>query len=83
MAMAIKPVLAPWERFLEDCRRARIVVSQLAAPGDCAADLVIDRTFLSAHGATEIHVFLQPGDGRDPDLSVVGSRGHPRFWHDR
>jgi competence protein ComEC len=40
--------------FAEDCRRAAMIVSRLTAPPGCAAALVIDRTFLAAHGAVAI-----------------------------
>lgn len=38
--------------FPEDCARASVVVSRLAAPPGCAATHVLDRIFLAAHGAT-------------------------------
>jgi competence protein ComEC len=40
--------------FAEDCRRATIVVSRLAAPPGCAAALVIDRGLLGERGALAI-----------------------------
>ncbi len=48
--------------FFEDCRRAGIVVTPLAAPNDCAAGLVIDRTALAVHGAHAVRFDAGSGD---------------------
>lgn len=40
--------------FPEDCARAAVLISALAAPPDCAAPLVIDRRRLSARGAAAV-----------------------------
>ncbi|MBK1623659.1 ComEC/Rec2 family competence protein [Afifella marina] len=42
--------------FSEDCRRAEIIVTQLRAPEDCAARVIIDRTALAAHGAHALFI---------------------------
>jgi competence protein ComEC len=38
----------------EDCRRAVVVITRLAAPPGCAAALVLDRDALAARGATAV-----------------------------
>ncbi len=44
------------EAFEEDCIRADIVVTSLTAPADCSNHaIVIDRAFLTRHGATAIY----------------------------
>jgi competence protein ComEC len=53
--------------FGEDCRRAAIVLSRLAAPPGCAATIVIDRGFLAAHGASAVRA-------TETGFSVVTSR---------
>jgi competence protein ComEC len=40
--------------FAEDCRRATIILSRLAAPPGCAASLVLDRGSLAERGALAI-----------------------------
>jgi competence protein ComEC len=40
--------------FAEDCRRAAIIISRLTAPKGCAASFVVDRAYLTGHGATAI-----------------------------
>ncbi len=45
--------------FAEDCARAAVVVSNLQAPADCAAALVVDRAYLARHGATALRA--KPG----------------------
>jgi competence protein ComEC len=40
--------------FAEDCRRATIILSRLAAPPGCAASLVLDRAALVERGAMAI-----------------------------
>jgi competence protein ComEC len=42
------------EAFLEDCVRADIIVTPLAAPSTCGAELVIDRRKLAATGAVTL-----------------------------
>jgi competence protein ComEC len=42
--------------FAEDCRRAALIISRLPAPATCKPPLLLDRTFLAAHGATAIRV---------------------------
>jgi competence protein ComEC len=42
--------------FEEDCRRAAVVVTKLAAPAWCRPDLLIDKTVLAAQGATAVWV---------------------------
>ena len=53
--------------FGEDCRRAAMVLSRLAAPPGCAATIVIDRGFLAAHGASAVRA-------TETGFSVVTSR---------
>ena len=42
--------------FIEDCRRADIVLTPLRAPGDCAASLVIDARATARRGAHAIYL---------------------------
>ncbi|MDB5511343.1 MAG: ComEC/Rec2-related protein [Enterovirga sp.] len=59
--------LADRRGFAEDCRRAAIVVSRLAAPPDCPARLVVDRNLLASRGAIGVLA-------RRDALEVVSSR---------
>ncbi|WP_321336475.1 ComEC/Rec2 family competence protein [Breoghania sp.] len=54
-AIHVSRVIRP-EAFAEDCIRADIVVTALAAPANCADHaIVIDRAFLKIHGATALY----------------------------
>ncbi len=44
------------EAFAEECRKASIIVTPLAAPSNCSADLVIDKTALERFGAHSITI---------------------------
>ena len=61
--------------FAEDCGRATVVVSRLAAPPGCGARLVVDRAYLARHGATAVR-FAPEG------LAVTTAHvpGDPRPW---
>jgi competence protein ComEC len=61
--------------FEEDCRRAAVVVTPLTAPPTCQASLILDRTFLRAHGATAVRL-------RDGSVTVRSARpdGPPPPW---
>ncbi len=60
--------------FAEDCARAAVIVTGLAAPPGCAAALVIDRAYLARHGATALRVAaggsLVVHHARDPARSA-------------
>lgn len=66
--------------FPEDCARATVVVTRLAAPPGCAAAHVLDKTFLSAHGSTTLRFTAEgvvvetakrPGEARPWRPAVV------------
>ncbi|NEU11680.1 ComEC family competence protein [Methylobacterium sp. BTF04] len=59
----------------EDCARANILVTRRDVPPGCAASLVIDRTFLAAHGATAIR-FAPDG----PVLATARRPGETVPW---
>lgn len=42
--------------FPEDCARAAVLISPLAAPPGCAAPVIVDRRHLSAFGATALRI---------------------------
>ncbi len=42
--------------FAQDCAKASVLITALAAPPGCAAALVIDRAYLASHGAVAIRV---------------------------
>ncbi|WP_232630241.1 ComEC/Rec2 family competence protein, partial [Methylobacterium sp. Leaf118] len=64
--------------FAEDCLRADILISRLAAPPGCAAPLRIDRAFLAARGATALR--LGPGE---PELVTTRGNGESKPWQAR
>lgn len=65
--------------FVEDCRRAAIVITPLAAPAGCAAPLVLDGTRLARFGA---HALTLPR-GADPASARFATAwpARPRPWH--
>jgi competence protein ComEC len=66
--------------FPEDCRRADVVVTPLAAPVDCSAELVIDRARLESHGAHAVRM-AGAGDGDPPAFDLRTDRSaFPRPW---
>ena len=65
--------------FREDCRRAALVVSRLAAPAGCAASVVADRAFLATRGATALSA--QPSGGFA--IETVRSATESRPWFTR
>jgi competence protein ComEC len=65
--------------FAEDCTKAVVIVTRLAAPPECAAALIIDTTKLAATGAQAIWISGK-GEG-DPDFEVATYRSAtPRPW---
>lgn len=64
--------------FPEDCARADILITRLAAPSDCAAPLRIDRAHLTAQGATAIR--LAPAG---PEMVTARGGGTPKPWQAR
>ncbi|HEX2556606.1 MAG TPA: ComEC/Rec2 family competence protein [Microvirga sp.] len=62
--------------FPEDCRRAAIVVTRLAAPPGCGATLVLDRPKLQLSAATAV---LFPAGGT-PEIRTARATGDPRPW---
>lgn len=66
--------------FAEDCRRAALVISRLAAPATCRAPLILDRDRLAAAGATAVFVRgedLVLAHARDPAVMRPWLRGPP------
>ena len=61
--------------FEEDCRRAAIVISRLRAPAACAAPLIIDRAFLSLHGATAVRF-----TSSNPEIVTARRADEVRPW---
>jgi len=61
--------------FEEDCRRAAIVISRLRAPAACAAPLIIDRAFLSLHGATAVRL-----TSSNPEIVTARRADEVRPW---
>ncbi|TGD95961.1 ComEC/Rec2 family competence protein [Methylobacterium nonmethylotrophicum] len=61
--------------FPEDCARATVLVTRLAAPPGCAAPHVLDKTFLAAHGATTLR-FTPAG----PVIETAKRPGEARPW---
>jgi competence protein ComEC len=61
--------------FEEDCRRAAVIVSRLAAPEACGAAVEIDRAVLRANGATALR--LTPAE---PAIRTSRPAGDPRPW---
>lgn len=59
----------------EDCRRAEILLTRQRAPPNCAAAIVIDGSFLSAHGATAIR-FAEGGH----QIETARSTAEDRPW---
>ncbi len=53
--------------FIEDCRRADIVLTPLRAPDDCAASLVLDARATSRRGA---HAVYLEGPDNDPMKTI-------------
>jgi competence protein ComEC len=62
------------EAFSEDCKRAAVVVSPRAAPGDCAA-LLIDRKAWRANGAMTLRWI-----GDRFEQSAARPPGYERPW---
>jgi competence protein ComEC len=56
--------------FIEDCRRADIVLTPLRAPDDCAAALVIDGRATARRGAHAVY-FAQTGDLDAPGKTLA------------
>ncbi len=67
--------LADRRGFAEDCGRAAIVISRLAAPAGCGALTVLDRAHLVAHGATAL--FVRP---TGLAMDTVRRPGETRPW---
>ena len=64
--------------FAEDCRRAHIIVTPLAAPADCRARLVIDAERLARFGAHAVHADFSADA---PVFAVAAERSiAPRPW---
>jgi competence protein ComEC len=72
--------------FAEDCTRAALIITPLAAPQDCAAARVIDRTTLDENGAISAHFadFVQAAgvDGDDVSTSAARLSGDERIAGD-
>lgn len=64
--------------FDEDCRRAALVVSRLAAPATCRPPLLLDRRFLDVHGATALR-FTSSGH----EIVTARTTGETRPWLQR
>ncbi len=65
--IAVSHVLRPIA-FAEDCGRANVIVTQLAAPTDCRAPLVIDAPKLARFGATAVRM---GGDADAPTFRLT------------
>ena len=63
--------------FQEDCRRALVVITRLAAPPSCTAALVLDRAALRARGAATVQI-------RDGAVTLRTTRGEGTWqpWAD-
>ena len=61
--------------FAEDCKRAAVIVSSLAAPAGCRAAWIFDRDFLATHGAVAVQ-FTPEG----PKVRTVRRAGETRPW---
>ena len=61
--------------FAEDCARAVILITRLRAPSGCAASLIVDRSFLSARGATAIRL-----GAAEPEVVTARGTGPPKPW---
>ncbi len=72
--------------FAEDCTRAALIITPLAAPEGCAAARVIDRTTLNENGAISAHFadFVQAAgvDGDDVSTSTARLSGDERIAGD-
>ncbi|ACB95051.1 ComEC/Rec2 family competence protein [Beijerinckia indica] len=66
------------EAFIEDCRRAAILVTPLIAPSGCAASILIDRSVLRDTGA----LTLRLGTG-EPTLRRARAPDEDRPWSPR
>jgi competence protein ComEC len=64
--------------FAEDCARADILITRLTVPPGCVAPLRIDRSHLTAQGATAIR--LGPAG---PEIVTARGSGTPRPWQAR
>ena len=62
--------------FEEDCRRAAVIVSPLAAPARCRSALVLDRRHLDDAGATAVRLA-----GGAMSVSASRPAGEPRPWN--
>ena len=55
--MAVRWALLKDRRgFAQDCANAAVLITPLSAPPGCTAALVIDRAYLTAHGAVAIRL---------------------------
>jgi len=63
------------EAFVEDCRRAAILVTPLKAPEGCAAEILIDRPFLQESGAITLLL-----DRAVPLLRTARAQDEDRPW---
>jgi len=61
--------------FEEDCARATVILTRLAAPPTCTAQTVIDARFLAEHGATAIR--WSPSG---PEITTARRPGQNRPW---
>jgi competence protein ComEC len=61
--------------FAEDCRRADLVISPLMAPPTCAPALLLDRRFLTEHGAAAVRFTAAA-----PDIVTTRRPGEARPW---
>ena len=64
--------------FAEDCGRAVVVISPLAAPPACKPAVLLDRPFFAAHGAAAIR-FTPTG----PEVVTTRQAGELRPWLQR
>jgi competence protein ComEC len=67
--------------FEEDCRRAAVVATKLAAPAWCRPALLIDKTVLAAQGATAVWVtgqgLVAAGRPQPARAAALDAEGRP------
>ena len=64
--------------FPEDCARAAVVITSLAAPSTCTGPLVIDRRVLATHGAVALRA-----DGNGFTMRAARGDGRSLPWRPR
>ena len=67
--------------FVEDCRRAAILITPLPAPRNCAASLVIDGSRLARSGAQAVSLPRKAAAGSAAALIATAWPARQRPWH--